>query len=127
MGKTERKEKLRARNLKKQTITLQTSGRLIEENHNGGDYSPEYVSKVIAWRFFELWMKTKKYEDSEDELWKWFGRLREGLQTLLLHWPDNSLERGPEFWLIYKLLGLWREGKKRELTNLLYETFGRIT
>ena len=126
MGKTEHRKKLKARNIKKSEITLHTSGRLIEENHNGQDYTPGYVKRVIAWRFFELWMKTTKYRHDPDKLWEYFGRLREGLQTLLLHWPDESLPRGKEFWLIYNLLGMWREGKKTELTEALHETFGSI-
>lgn len=120
MGKIERRQKLRDRNKRKSEIALSISGRLIEENHNGHDYTPEYVKRVIAWRFFELWMKTQKYRHDPEKLWEYFGRLREGLQTLLLHWPDNILPRGQEFWFIYNLLGLWREGKKEELTNILY-------
>ena len=123
MGKIERRQKLKARNVRKQEISLSTSGRLIEENHNGEDYTPGYVKKVVAWRFFELWMKTQKYKTDPDKLWKCFGRLREGLQTLLIHWPDEILPRGQEFWFIYNLLGLWREGKKTELTDTLYMTW----
>ena len=126
MGKIERKKKLRARNQRKADIALSTNGRLIEENHNGYNYSPEYVRKVVAWRFFELWMKTQKYKTSPDRIWEYFGRLREGLQTLLLHWPDDKLPRGQEFWLIYELLGYYRDGNQRELTQKLYDTFGRI-
>lgn len=123
MGKIEHRQKLKARNQRKAEIALHTSGRLIEENHNGKDYTPEYVSRVVAWRFFELWMKTQKYQRDPDKLWMYFGRLREGLQTLLLHWPDKDLERGPEFWFIYDLLNLWRGGKKTELTDKLYSTW----
>lgn len=123
MGK---REELKERHLRKQKIERETSGKLIEENHNGQDYTPEYARKVVAWRFFELWMKTQKYKESPGKLWEWFGRLREGLQDLLLHWPDSSLPRGQEFWLIYTLLGFYREGKHNELIETLYGTFGRI-
>ncbi|MDE7347706.1 MAG: hypothetical protein K2N48_13320 [Muribaculaceae bacterium] len=126
MGKTERHQKLRDRNLRKAKEIHETSGRLIEENHNGQDYSPEYAQRVVAWRFFELWMKTRKYKNRPEELWAWFGRLREGLQTLLLHWPDGNLGRGAEFWLIYELLGYWRSGNKEELTQKLYKVFGDV-
>lgn len=126
MGKIERREKIKARNIRKQEISKSISGRLIEENHNGYNYTSEYAKKVIAWRFFELWMKTQKYKNQPENLWKHFGRLREGLQTLLLHWPDESLPRGEEFWLIYDLLELWRNGDKTGLTEKLYTTFGGI-
>lgn len=127
MGKNRKHiEELRSRNQKKAREIREMSGRLTEENHNGRDYSPEYAKKVVAWRFFELWMKTRKYRDQPQELGRWFGRLREGLQTLLLHWPDESLERGPEFWLVYELLGLWRQGRMDDLVKKLTETFGEI-
>lgn len=126
MGKIEHRRKLRERRAEKQKTIQETSGKLIEENHNGFDYTPGYVRKVIAWRFFELWMKTKKYQETPDKLWDWFGKLREGLQTLLLHWPEDKLERGSEFWLIYDLLGYYREGDKKKLISRLQDTFGKI-
>lgn len=107
----------------KAEITLHSSGRLIEENHNGQNYSPEYTKKVIAWRFYELWMKTKKYQNNPDELYKSFGRLKEGLQKLLIHWPDDSLKRGPEFWLIYDLLNVYRQGDIVKLSEILKNAF----
>ena len=66
MGKAERRQKLKDRRKKKQAEALHVSGRLLEENHNGFDYTPEFTKKVIAWRFFEIWMKTTKYREKPD-------------------------------------------------------------
>lgn len=122
MGKIEHRKEIKKRRELKQKITQETSGKLIEENHNGKDYTPEYTEKVISWRFFELWMKTNKYKNSFEDLWNWFGRLREIFQTLLLHWPD-SLQRGDEFWFIYDLLNYYRNGEKEKLILELQKKF----
>lgn len=117
MGKIERRKKLYQKHINKQKLIQETSGKLIEENHNGQDYSVNYVQKFISWRFFELWMKVRKFKDNQDRFWLYFSKLRQQFQTLLLRWPDSKLSRGEEFWFIYDLLNIYRKGEKEKLYN----------
>lgn len=98
------------RHVTKQTIEQQTSGKLIEENHNGYDYSPEFTERAVSWHLGNLWMKTGKYRGEKEKFGLFFRGLREKLQTLLLHWPDQK-NRDWRFWFILDLLDTYREGK----------------
>lgn len=102
----------------KQTIEQQTSGKLIEENHNGYDYSPEFTSRAISWHLGNLWMKTNKYRGDHEKFCLFFRGLREKFQTLLLHWSPYR-KRDWSFWFIMDLLDTYREGKL-EAADLLW-------
>ena len=103
----------------KQTIEQQTSGKLIEENHNGYDYSPEFTSRAVSWHLGNLWMKTNKYRGDHEKFCLFFRGLREKFQTLLLHWSPKR-QRDWSFWFIMELLDLYRE-KKLEAADELWE------
>lgn len=107
------------KHITKQTIEQQTSGKLIEENHNGYDYSPEFTSRAISWHLGNLWMKTNKYRNDHEKFCLFFRGLREKFQTLLLHWSPKR-KRDWSFWFIMDLLDTYRE-KKLEAADELWE------
>ena len=107
------------KHVSKQTIEQQTSGKLIEENHNGYDYSPEFTSRAISWHLGNLWMKTNKYREDHEKFGLFFRGLREKFQTLLLHWSPKR-KRDWSFWFIMDLLDTYREGKL-EASDVLWE------
>lgn len=113
-----RRERYR-RHVVKQTVEQQTSGKLIEENHNGYDYSPEFTSRAISWHLGNLWMKTNKFRNDHERFVLFFRGLREKFQTLLIHWSP-SRKRDWSFWFIMDLLDTYREGKL-DSADLLWE------
>lgn len=122
LKKQKKIERRRARYTKhviKQTIEQQTSGKLIEENHNGYDYSPEFTSRAISWHLGNLWMKTNKYRGDHEKFGLFFRGLREKLQTLLIHWSPKR-KRDWTFWFIMDLLDTYRDGKL-EASDILWE------
>ena len=113
-----RKERYQ-KHVTKQTVEQQTSGKLIEENHNGYDYSPEFTSRAVSWHLGNLWMKTNKYRGDHEKFLLFFRGLREKLQTILLHW-SRLRRRDWSFWFIMDLLDTYREGKL-ESKDILWE------
>lgn len=112
--KTKKVARRRARydkHVTKQIIEQQTSGKLIEENHNGYDYSHEFTSRAISWHLGNLWMKTNKYRGDHEKFLVFFRGYREKFQTLLLHWAP-SRSRDWSFWFIMDLLDTYRELKE---------------
>ena len=90
-----KKEQRKAKQLQEQL----NSGKLIEENHNGGLYSPEFTVKAAIWYIKELIRLCQECESDPDKFIIGFRGLRPKLQTLLLKWSDD-LERTGEFWFI---------------------------
>ncbi len=105
-----RKAKKEQRKLK-QLREQEASGKLIEENHNGGYYSPEFTVKA--------------YQRYLDDLMKWNGEyltryiqgMRLKYQTLLLKWSPN-VPRNQEFYLFMNILDYYRENKENSEEGL---------
>lgn len=95
---------------KKQLKEQQESGKLIEENHNGGLYSPEFTRKAVTWYIGELSKLCKDCLGDTNRFLIGFRSLRPKLQTTLLKWSDD-LERTGEFWFFKKLLEMYWEDK----------------
>lgn len=91
---------------KKQLQEQLESGKLIEENHNGGLYSPEFTRKAAIWYIDELSKLCKNCSGDHDKFLIGFRSLRPKLQTTLLKWSDG-LERTGEFWFFKKLLEIY--------------------
>ena len=117
--KVERRHMRYEKHITKQTIEQQTSGKLIEENHNGYDYSPEFTSRAVSWHIGNLWMKTNRYRNDHERFGLFFRSLREKFQTLLLHWSKYR-KRDWSFWFIMDLLDTYRE-KKLESSDILWD------
>ena len=101
-----KKEERKAKQLQAQA----NSGKLIEENHNGGLYSPEFTAKAALWYIRELSKLCVESRPDPDKFIIGFRGLRPKLQTLLLKWSDD-LERTSEFWFIMELLDRYRADK----------------
>lgn len=94
----------------KQLKEQKESGKLIEENHNGGLYSPEFTRKAVTWYIEELSQLCKDCLGDPNRFLIGFRSLRPKLQTTLLKWSDD-LERTGEFWFFKKLLETYWEDK----------------
>ena len=93
----------------KQLLEQQMSGKLIEENHNGGEYSPEFTEKAASWHIHELSERLSSLEDPERFL-LYFRSRRPKYQTLLLKWSEQ-LPRDSRFYFLKGLLDLYWQNK----------------
>ncbi len=105
-----RKEKREQRKLKQQA-EQEASGKLIEENHNGGYYTTEFTIKAIDRYIKEL------SEWNGEFLTGYIQCMRLKYQTLLLKWSPD-LSRNSEFYLLMMLLDCYRELKENSESNL---------
>lgn len=125
-AKAERRYGRYLKNISKQTLEQQLSGKLIEENHNGKDYSYEFTCRAISWYLGLLYMRMNKLRYDKEKFGIFFMKVcREKLQTLLLHWPDER-ERDWSFYFFMDLLDTYREKKENsyeELWNKCAEMF----
>jgi hypothetical protein len=109
-----RKEKRKAKQLREQA----ESGKLIEENHNGGLYSSEFTVRARDWWMDKLWGITQG--NPEPEFWmRSFRSLRPKLQTLLLKWSD-SVPRDCSFYMIKELLEIYWSDKGNPEPLMMY-------
>ena len=90
-----KKEQRKIKQLKEQ----EASGKLIEENHNGGYYSVEFTLKAIERFLKDIQCMRLKY------------------QTLLLKWSPD-LPRNSEFYFIMEILDYYRENKENSEEGL---------
>lgn len=95
----------------KQLRDQQESGKLIEENHNGGLYSAEFTRKAVTWYIKELVSLCKNVSQEPEKFLIGFRGLRPKLQTVLLKWSDDQ-ERTGEFWFFMELLDRYRANKE---------------
>lgn len=102
-----KKEQRKIKQLKEQ----EASGKLIEENHNGGYYSTEFTLKAI-----ERFLKDLG-EWQGDYLTRYIQCMRLKYQTLLLKWSPD-LPRNSEFYFIMSLLDYYRENKENSEEGL---------
>ena len=114
----------------KQLLEQQNSGKLIEENHNGGEYSPEFTEKAAAWHIRELTERLPGlFEPSRFLLF--FRSRRPKYQTLLLKWA-TGLPRDDRFYFLKGLLDLyWTDKNNGEALRAYSENYlvstGRLT
>lgn len=73
----------------KNTLIQEFSGKLIEENHNGYDYSPEFTEKAKSWYLSIIYFKTKQYKNDHEKFGIFLKNHRKKFQDLLLHWPEK--------------------------------------
>lgn len=117
-----RKAKKEQRKLK-QLREQEASGKLIEENHNGGYYSPEFTVKAITRYLNDLGSWKGEY------LTRYIQGMRLKYQTLLLKWSPE-LPRNTEFYFIMTILDYYRNNKEnsedglRNLVNSFYNRSG---
>ena len=93
----------------KQLLEQQMSGKLIEENHNGGEYSPEFTEKAASWYVREIAERLPELTDSNRFL-LYFRSRRPKYQTLLLKW-SSQLPRDQRFYFLKGLLDLYWQDK----------------
>ena len=93
----------------KQLLEQQMSGKLIEENHNGGEYSPEFTEKAASWHIRELTERLPILTDP-DRFLLYFRSRRPKYQTLLLKW-SGQLPRDSRFYFLKGLLDLYWQNK----------------
>lgn len=124
-NKAIRKLERHLKNLDKQQRVQNFSGKLIEENHNGYDYTYGYTCKAVSWHLGNLWMKTRKYKDNHDKFCRFFGKvMKEKLQTLLLHW-NTTREKDWSYYFIMNLLDIYREYKMNS-GDILWEECNKL-
>lgn len=107
----------------KQLREQEQSGKLIEENHNGGLYTPEFTKKAVLWYVDELVKLCVNSEGDPDRFLVGFRGLRPKLQTTLLKWSDD-LDRSGEFWFFKELLDIYRANKEDGMR--LYEYCNKV-
>ncbi len=94
-----RSEKRKAKQLQDQ----ESSGRLIEENHNGLDYSPEFTDKAASRHLSDL----QEVLGLDPDQFLYFVRTRKSKYIdLVLKWP-TMYPRDSRFWFFKELLDLY--------------------
>lgn len=111
MKKVEKRKAKKNLRKEKQKREQEASGKLIEENHNGGLYSAEFTKKAVTWYVGELVKLCQNSGGDPDRFLIGFRGLRPKLQTTLLKWSDD-LERTGEFWFFKELLDRYRNNKE---------------
>lgn len=107
--KTELRKSLQAEEQRKAI----EAGRLIEENHNGGPYSPEFTREAEKYYITSLvhqYCEAIKLDKAGEYFLKFFREIRVHLQTLALKWSDGY-ERTESFFFIVGLLDVYRDNK----------------
>lgn len=123
MKKVEKRKAKKNLRKEKQKREQEASGKLIEENHNGGLYSAEFTKKAVTWYVGELVKLCQNSGGDSDKFLIGFRGLRPKLQTTLLKWSDD-LERTGEFWFFKELLDKYRGNKEDGMG--LYEYCNKI-
>ena len=111
MKKVEKRKAKKNLRKEKQKREQEASGKLIEENHNGGLYSPEFTRKAVVWYVKELVNLCINSQGDPGRFLIGFRGLRPKLQTTLLKWSDD-VERTGEFWFFKELLDKYRVNKE---------------
>ena len=104
----------------KQLLEQQMSGKLIEENHNGGEYSPEFTEKAATWHVRELSERLPDLTEP-DRFLLYFRSRRPKYQTLLLKW-SSRLPRDSRFYFLKGLLDLYWQNKTNGEALRVYST-----
>ena len=104
----------------KQLLEQQMSGKLIEENHNGGEYSPEFTEKAASWYIHELSERLPGLTDP-DKFLLYFRSRRPKYQTLLLKW-SSQFPRDHRFYFFKNLLDLYWKNKTDGEALKVYST-----
>lgn len=102
-----RKEKRKA----KQLLEQQQSGKLIEENHNGGLYSSEFTEKASVWYMNMILEKLFEMNDNPNRFLLFFRTIRSKIQTLVLKWSDEY-PRDFAFYFLVELQDIYRDNKE---------------
>lgn len=105
-----RKAKKEQRKLK-QKQEQEASGKLIEENHNGGYYSPGFTEKAL-----QRFLKDLKNWEGE-YLTRYIQCMRLKYQTLLLKWSPE-IPRNEGFYFLMSILDYYRENKENSEQGL---------
>lgn len=102
-----RKEKRKA----KQLLEQQQSGKLIEENHNGGLYSSEFTEKASIWYMNMILEKFLEMNDNPSRFLLFFRTIRSKIQTLVLKW-SNEYPRDFAFYYLVEMQDIYRDNKE---------------
>lgn len=92
------------------------NGRLIEENHNGGPYSPEFTKKAEKYYIEKL---LNSFKESPDQFLKLFRAERLNLQKLVLKWSDQE-KRTSSFFFLVDLLDSYQEDRENGTVLIQY-------
>lgn len=117
----------RDKHIDKQITEQACTSKLIEENHNGHDYSPEFTEKARDHYMDYLWKNWMIMCDDPNRWLYCFQKMRLKIQTLLLHWSPDY-QRGPEFWYFKELLDTYRDNKTNGdlLLSVTYNGFKKL-
>lgn len=94
----------REKRIREQKIAQQASGKFIEENHSGSDYSLSFTHDAIE---HYTRVMTEALELDDHEFLRYFRGLRVHIQTLLLKWPDEY-PRGKAFERFVRMIDTYR-------------------
>ena len=111
LKKVEKRKAKKEQRKIKQLREQEESGKLIEENHNGGYYSTEFTIKAINRYLKDL------YEWSGINFLRYFQGMRLKYQTLLLKWSPE-FPRNMEFYFFKDLLDYYRNNKENSEEGL---------
>jgi hypothetical protein len=121
LKKVEKRKAKKEQRKIKQLREQEESGKLIEENHNGGYYSSEFTLKAL-----ERFLKDLG-EWQGDCLIRYIQCMRLKYQTLLLKWSPD-LQRNDGFYFIMSILDYYRDNKENSedgLRNIINGFYNR--
>lgn len=121
LKKVEKRKAKKEQRKIKQLREQEESGKLIEENHNGGYYSSEFTLKAL-----ERFLKDLG-EWQGDYLIRYIQCMRLKYQTLLLKWSPD-LPRNDGFYFIMSILDYYRDNKENSedgLRNIINGFYNR--
>lgn len=121
LKKVEKRKAKKEQRKIKQLREQEESGKLIEENHNGGYYSSEFTLKAL-----ERFLKDLG-EWQGDCLVRYIQCMRLKYQTLLLKWSPD-LQRNDGFYFIMSILDYYRDNKENSedgLRNIINGFYNR--
>jgi hypothetical protein len=111
LKKVEKRKAKKEQRKIKQLREQEASGKLIEENHNGGYYSQEFTKKALDRFLKDLGEWNGEY------LTRYIQCMRLKYQTLLLKWSPD-LPRNDGFYFIMSILDYYRENKENSEDGL---------
>ena len=112
LKKQEQARQKRAARRERQEQEQSESGKLIEENHNGGLYTAEYTEKAADWIWNLVLGQAQELGTSDLKYFMFFFRTwRPRSPTLILKWSDD-VPRDTRWTLFVNLLDIYRETKE---------------
>lgn len=119
LNKSERRKERREKNKQNQEkyINSQISqGKLMWENTNGQDFSPEWINSQLPNLVEGI---EKGVSKSQKELMGWIMSKKELIRDIILYWPDDLLKSYEYYLLKFTIEAYW--DNRWEINNIISE------